>query len=100
MTKSRALGYGSLSFILLIAGFLMTSVSKYMFELNGWNLYSNGTEGFHYSFLSALPVWAAAVFFSRKYPRDYGAETSGRFAKLFLTVGVIATFLFLILPLF
>lgn len=105
MVIKMPLGYGSISLVLLLSGFLINMnlgndfiVSHFLFKIIGLDLYSNGTDGFHYPFILSIPFWLAAVLVSRRHVKDFGSVVSKQFGELFVAISVIATIIFLILP--
>lgn len=105
MVKKKPLGYGSLSLVLLLSGFLINmkfgndfNVSQSIFNTIGLDKYSNGTDGFYYPFLLSMPFWIAAVLVSRKHVKDFGAVVSNKIGEFLVAISVIATIIFLILP--
>lgn len=107
MTIKKRFGYGSLSLVLLFSGFLINwnfgnglIVSHSLFHIIGLDIYSNGIEAFHYTFLASIPFWLAAVLVSKRYANDFGAVVSNKIGEFMLAISVIATIIFLILMFF
>ncbi|MEV5026749.1 hypothetical protein [Paenibacillus sp. LPE1-1-1.1] len=105
MGVRKRIGYGSLSLFLLLSGFLINwnfgndlIVSHSLFKIVGLDIYSNGTDGFHYPFLASISFWLAAVLVSKRYVNDFGAVVSNRIGEFMLAISVIVTTIFLILP--
>lgn len=105
MAIKKRLGYGSFSLVLLLSGFLINwnfgndvIVSHTLFKIMGLDLYSNGTDGFHYTFLAPIPFWLAAVLVSKRYVNDFGAAVSNKIGEFMLAISVVVTIIFLILP--
>jgi len=99
----KSFGYGSLSIIFLLSGFLINYsfgngfiVSHYLFNLFGLDQYSNGTDGFNYPFLASIPFWLATVLVSKRNINDYGAAFSKGIGEFLLALSVIISIFFLI----
>lgn len=105
MAIKKRFGYGSFSLVLLLSGFLINwnfgnglIVSHSLFKIIGLDIYSNGTDGFHYTFLASIPFWLAAVLVSKRYVNDFGAVMSNKIGEFMLAISVVVTIIFLILP--
>lgn len=105
MAIRKDFGYGTFALVLLLFGFLMNwnfgndfIVSHSLFNILGLDIYSNGTDGFHYPFLASIPFWLAAVFVSKRNGNDFGAVLGGNIGMLMLSISVIVALIFLVLP--
>lgn len=105
MAVRKPFGYGSLSMLFLLSGFLINYnfgngfiLTHYLFNLMGLAIHSNGTDGFNYPFLASMPFWLATILVSKRNIHDFGAVVSKRIGELLLAISVVVTIIFLILP--
>lgn len=105
LTLNKRVGFGTFSLVFLLSGILINwdfgnnmIVSHSLFKILGLDLYSNGTDGFHYTFLASVPFWLGAVLVSRRHVNDFGAVVSNRIGEFMLAMSVIVTIIFLVLP--
>ncbi|WP_054023004.1 hypothetical protein [Bacillus sp. FJAT-28004] len=104
MAIKKPFGYGSLSIIFLLSGFLINYkfgngfiVTHYLFNIIGLDKYSNGTDGFNYPFLASIPFWLATVLVSKRHINDFGAVVSKMIGEFLLAISMIVTIHFIIL---
>lgn len=103
MTIKKSFGYGSLSIVVLFLGFLFNfkfqndfMLSHYLFKLFNWDIYTNGSHGYHVPFMSAIVFWLPAVIISKKYPNDYGSSLCYKVGGLMLILSIIVFLVYLL----
>ncbi|MBH5317811.1 hypothetical protein I6N90_08340 [Paenibacillus sp. GSMTC-2017] len=100
MTEKKQIGYGSLSLVLLVLGFMFNYkfsndfiVSYSIFHALQLDIYSKGDEGIHYPVLASILFWIPALVVAKKYPNDFGAKLSQLFATMLTFLYTIAVVL-------
>lgn len=103
MAIKKPFGYGSLSIVCLLLGFLMNwnfgndfIISFSLFKIIGLDLYSNGADGFNYPILASIPFWLAAVWVSKRNLNHFGAVVSNKIGEFLLAISMIITIFFLL----
>ncbi|GKU79374.1 hypothetical protein [Paenibacillus sp. L3-i20] len=89
MAQKKPIGYGSISLLLLLFGFLFNiplqndfKISYLLFNILNLDIYSNGDVGIHYPVVASIIFWIPALLIAKKYPNDYGASISYHFSSL------------------
>lgn len=103
MTTKRSFGYGSFAIVVLLLGFLFNfkfqndfMVSHYLFKLVNWDIYTNGSQGYHIPFMTAIVFWLPAVVISRRYPHDFGTSLCYKVGGVMLILSVIVLAVYLL----
>ncbi|HIW31504.1 MAG TPA: hypothetical protein IAA29_01850 [Candidatus Paenibacillus intestinavium] len=105
MAVRKKIGYGSFALVFLVTGFLIQwkfgnelIISHSLFNVLGLDIYSNGTDGFHYPFLTSIPFWLLALLVSKRNSNDFGTLVSERVSELMLALSVIVIIGVLLIP--